>query len=340
MGKVIDEKFCHFFSDKITILMAAFNAENFLKETLDSIFAQSFSDFNLLVVEDGSFDKTLELLKEYKEDRLYILPNEENIRLVASLNRGLKIIQSEYIFRMDADDLIHQDRLKIQYEFMVENQDVDICGSYIKNFGDLNNTIKMPLSDKEIKASIPFHSIMAHATVVFRTAHLRKHNYDYREKHMFMEDIDLWSRIFKFTKFANIPRELYYYRWEGQNITGANMVSRQEREEKFFEELYSRLGIKCSSEEITSFLKKRNTKKVEKLDIKNTLNLFRKILSWNLKTKTLSHPELVMKVKIEREQLFFKACDSKLGAALVFVRYPSIVLKNFRYFVSKAIINR
>lgn len=334
MGQVISDDFNDFKSSKLTILMAAYNAEKHLIETLDSIANQSNNNFNLLVVDDGSTDNTLSILETYDDPRFYILVNEKNKHLVASLNRGLEVIKSEYIMRMDADDIMVPERIERQINFMETNPDVDICGSYLKYFGNRQEHIKLPISDEEIKANLPFHSIMPHATVVYRKKHLDEYQIRYSPKYIHMEDIDLWSRIFPYTRFAIIPETLYLYRWDGQNITDKNAHTRRNREEEFFKDLYERLEIKIDLDLLSAYLDYRNSIKLDKSRIKKVLRFLGEIIIWNRNKGLVNHKFLCEKVKSERKRLFFISIDQNVNNALIFWRFPKLIFQNLRYLLS------
>jgi glycosyltransferase involved in cell wall biosynthesis len=335
MGQIISDDFNGFESKKVTILMAAYNADKHLEETLESISNQSYEDFNLLVVDDGSNDNTLKILEAYDDPRLYILINEKNEHLVASLNRGLEVVKSEYIMRMDADDIMVPERIEKQISYMDANPAIDICGTYLKYFGKRDEVIKLPTEDDEIKANLPFHSIMPHATVVYRKKHLDQHKIRYSPQYIHMEDIDLWSRIFSFTRFAIIPETLYLYRWDGQNITDKNAHTRRNREEQFYKDLYERLEIRLPENLLSAYLDYRNKLKLERKDVKRVMKFLNEIVTWNRNKELINHKFLVQKVYSERKRLFFISIDQSVRNVFVFWRHPDLVLRNMRYVLSR-----
>ncbi|MCP8319033.1 MAG: glycosyltransferase, partial [Candidatus Methylarchaceae archaeon HK01B] len=140
-------------SPKITILMSVYNGEKYLREAIDSILNQTFKDFEFLIINDGSTDRTVEILRSYHDSRIKIITNEKNMGLTKSLNKGLKIARSEYVARMDADDISYPRRLEVQYEYMKKNPDVGIVGSWNDVIDDKGNTIdyrKHSLSSEDI----------------------------------------------------------------------------------------------------------------------------------------------------------------------------------------------
>ena len=114
---------------KISVLMSAFNAEKYIGETIDSVLGQSFIDFEFIIINDGSTDQTEVIIKKYNDERIRYF-YQENSGLSKALNFGLKISEGDYIARIDADDLCYRNRLEIQLEFMENNPDYVVCGSY------------------------------------------------------------------------------------------------------------------------------------------------------------------------------------------------------------------
>src|SRR5690606_20575239 len=106
---------------KITVLMCVYNGQRYLREAIDSILNKTYSDFEFLIVDDGSTDDTLKILKSYKDSRIKLVLNDNNIGLTKSLNKGLMLAKGEYIARMDADDISVKNRLLAQLNFMQQN---------------------------------------------------------------------------------------------------------------------------------------------------------------------------------------------------------------------------
>ena len=118
---------------KVTVLMPVYNCEKYLRESIESILNQTFKDFEFLIINDGSSDKSAEIVESYNDNRINFVQNEKNIGLAASLNRGLDIAKGEYIARMDADDISLPERLEKQVRFMETNPQIGICGQLDKN---------------------------------------------------------------------------------------------------------------------------------------------------------------------------------------------------------------
>ena len=217
----------------ITVLMPVFNAEKYLNEAIDSILQQTFNDFNFLIINDGSVDKSEEIILSYKDARIKYVKNETNIGLVATLNKGIDLIDTKYIVRMDADDLSVPHRLKVLYQFMEAHSDIGVFSSGLERFGAESAIWVSPQFNDEIKARLLFDSSIAHAPCIIRTKILKENKIYYRDIHPHMEDHDLWIRLKDLTDFENTPEPLYKYRDTGENIKVRNIDSLTERKKKY-----------------------------------------------------------------------------------------------------------
>jgi glycosyltransferase involved in cell wall biosynthesis len=195
--------------------MSVYNGEWYLREAIDSILAQTFRDFEFIIVNDGSVDNTQKVLNSYKDPRIVRLNNERNIGLVRSLNRGLRVARGEFIARMDADDASHPRRFEKQIEYLEAHPDVGVLGTYMEQIDETGRPLapfQPPLSHGMIAWKMLFGCAIAHATVMMRSSLLGEvGSYNPLFKHI--EDTELWSRLIHVTRFANLPARLYVRRW-------------------------------------------------------------------------------------------------------------------------------
>jgi len=159
---------------EVTVLMSVYNGSKYLAEAIESILHQSYTDFEFLIINDGSTDLSEKIIKSYNDRRINYIKNNENIGLTRSLNKGLCLARGKYIARMDADDISMPDRFKEQVDFMEKNENVVACGTFIELFGIKTGKIKYPIKDKEIREKFIFNPPLAHPTAVSYT-HLRAH---------------------------------------------------------------------------------------------------------------------------------------------------------------------
>lgn len=207
---------------RVTVLMPVYNGEKYLREAIESILRQTFTDFEFLIINDGSTDKSVEIIESYKDTRIRLVNNEKNIKLIATLNKGIELARGEYIARMDCDDISLPNRLEKQVVFMDSHPDVGVCGTWAKVIdenGHIKRAIKT-LTGKSIKKLCWRPSPFIHSTVMIRTALLRKNRYCEDFRHA--EDYELWLRLFDKTTFFNIKDYLLYYRMHTENVSSSN----------------------------------------------------------------------------------------------------------------------
>lgn len=199
----------------ISVIMPSFNVELYIARAIESILAQTFSDFEFIIIDDGSTDDTLSIIEEYqkKDRRIHIIQNKENLRIAASLNKGVGSVSAEYIVRMDADDISLPNRIEQLYAFLRENSNVAVVGSNIVIVDERGRVIskrEYPKESRELKKVMFRYSPFAHPAVMFRKkAFLEFGGYDL--KNVPCEDIDLWFKIGSKYEFATIPQFLLQY---------------------------------------------------------------------------------------------------------------------------------
>jgi len=196
---------------KISVLMPVYNGEKFLKEAIDSILNQSFKDFEFLIINDGSTDRSKKIILSYQDQRIRFFENKKNLGVAKTLNRGLKLAKGKYIARMDADDISLSDRFKKQVEFMEKNPQVAVCGTWVKLIGN-HNIWQSPGDDKTIKSLSLFYSSIYHPTALIRNDLLKRYNLSYNPSFIHAEDYELWVRIMEKTKVVNLQEVLLFHR--------------------------------------------------------------------------------------------------------------------------------
>jgi glycosyltransferase involved in cell wall biosynthesis len=215
-------------SPVISIVMPTYNTPpEYMKESVESVLKQTFADFELLIIDDGSTDLSgIEKLKEYNDPRIRLITNNHDF--IASLNRGVSEAKGIYIARMDADDVMLPNRLQVQYEFMEEHPEVDVCGSWIELFGLRKGTVQVYTEYKSIVASMLLQNPMAHPSIIMRKSVLKNKEQLYKYDYPYAEDYKLWTDLaMEGFRFANIPQVLLLFRSsENQvsNIKGVEMT--------------------------------------------------------------------------------------------------------------------
>jgi len=195
----------------ISVVMPVYNAEKYLNEAIESILTQTYDDFEFIILNDGSTDRSEEIILSYNDARIVYIKNETNLQIVKTLNKGVAVAKGKYIARMDADDISLPQRFEKQIQCMEGNPHIAICGTHIQIFGDKRYTLSYPLNDMEIKAKLLFNTALGHATILAKTEIFQKFQYD--EEYNKSEDYELWTRLLLEYQASNIPELLYEYRY-------------------------------------------------------------------------------------------------------------------------------
>jgi glycosyltransferase involved in cell wall biosynthesis len=199
----------------ISVVMAVYNGERYLREAIESVLTQSLSDFEFIIVDDGSTDSSRDIVKSYRDDRVVLIENETNRRLPASLNRGIMVARGSLIARMDCDDICRVDRLERQSAFLLSHHDVPAVGSgAIFLEADGTPFCRFVPSDdpSELARSFP-GSPFIHPSVMFRKAACEKAGGYLETMRWGAEDAVLFARMARFGPLRNIQEALLQYRF-------------------------------------------------------------------------------------------------------------------------------
>ncbi|MBV8753423.1 MAG: glycosyltransferase [Hyphomicrobiales bacterium] len=200
---------------RVSVVLPVYNGEAFLTEALNSILAQSFRDFELIAIDDGSSDASGEILARLaKADSRVIVLVQENAGIIASLNRGLALARGEFIARMDADDVAHPERFARQVAFLDTRPDVAVVGCAVTLIDEIGKPIRdvdYPGTPETVAAFLETGSALAHPAVMMRRDTVRAVG-GYRAAYRHAEDYDLWLRLAPRYPLANLPDRLLRYR--------------------------------------------------------------------------------------------------------------------------------
>lgn len=205
----------------ISVVMSVYNVEKCVSEAIKSVLKQSFSDFELIIVDDGSTDNTVSVIHSFQDRRIILIENEHDF--IKSLNLGMETASGKYIARMDADDIMHIDRLRIEYAVLEENPDITICTSWISPFGEdiPKGTISRTISGivKSPLLHLLRNNLIFNPTSMMRSNFIKKHAIKY-EYYDFAEDYKWWVEMAKAGAVFYIePQSLLYYRISDSQVT-------------------------------------------------------------------------------------------------------------------------
>lgn len=212
--------------------MSAYNSEVYLAQAIESVLAQTFPDWELIIINDGSSDQTASILNSYRDSRLRAIHNPQNIGLTKSLNIGLRASQSPYVARLDSDDISLPDRLEKQYQFMETHPEVWLVAALAKLVDKDSTTFdyrKTPTDRDELRFVLTFSNPLTHSSIFFRRQPILDLG-GYNENFRYAQDFDLYSRILEKGQIAALPEVLVKYRRHAQSVT-VHQNSRQSAED-------------------------------------------------------------------------------------------------------------
>lgn len=235
----------------VTVLLPVYNGEAYLRETLDSILSQTYTNFEFLIVDDGSTDSSGDIISSFNDSRIKVLRNPERLKLSGALNRGIKEAKGNYIARMDGDDIAYPRRLERQVEFLNNNPEIGVCGTAIEIFGSVPGRVDIyPASHSEIQSYSLFDCPFCHPTVMLRKNLFDKFDLYYDGSFYPTEDFELWTRAVKCFPTANLREVLLRYRVHEKSMTGADWDEMDKQAARAIEPLLNQLGADCSDDEL------------------------------------------------------------------------------------------
>lgn len=218
----------------VSVVLPAYNAELYLKEAIDSVLAQTFTDFELIILNDGSTDQTESIILSYDDPRIVYVKNEQNLGLIGTLNKGMALAKGKYIARMDADDICFPERFAKQVDFLEQNIEYVICGTSAYRFQNSildRKAFNVPVNDENIRIRLFFNSSFIHPSVMLRTEVVRVHNLKFSEYFKYAEDYYFWMDLLQYGKGFNLREKLLYYRVVENSQTAVGNSDIEKRKE-------------------------------------------------------------------------------------------------------------
>lgn len=246
---------------KLAVLMPTYNCAVYLQYSVDSILNQTYSEFDFYIYDDCSTDNTLEIISNYTDDRIFYLKNDKNLGIAKTLNLGLeKLLPNyEYIARMDADDWSFPERFQKQVDFMDQNKEIAMSGTqgfWLKKM--LDNPVsgwEYPTNNDNLKCYLLFGASFGHSSVIFRNNFFLKNNLRYDHEIKTCEDWDLWIRVSKISKIANVPDFLMKYRIvsTSNHRSEENKNTHLEERSKIISNYWKTFNVNLSPQQVFDF---------------------------------------------------------------------------------------
>ncbi|SDA96358.1 Glycosyl transferase family 2 [Algoriphagus alkaliphilus] len=231
----------------VSVIIPVYNCQRFLKNSIKSILDQSFKDFELICVDDGSTDNSTDIIRSFSDPRIKLLEHGINKGIFEALNTGIDVSCGDLIFRMDADDVATSNRIALQVDYMRNNPRIGISGTLAQFFD--GNLLNKPVSNEYLKPSLLLDCPFVHPTVVIRREVLIKNQLKFSG---YLEDYELWVKLSQVTEFGLLPEVLLKYRQSENQFTAQNFERREKEADllrvRFAEQWLNR---KLTSEEIS-----------------------------------------------------------------------------------------
>ncbi|KAF6573725.1 glycosyltransferase family 2 protein [Paenibacillus sp. FSL M8-0228] len=233
---------------RASVILPVYNTVSFVWEAIHSILAQTYSDFELIIIDDGSTDGSAFVISQITDPRVVKIFHSTNQGLVATLNEGFNRATGEYIVRMDSDDISTPDRLDVQISFMDQNPLIDVCGAAFTTSS--GGALKVnPASHEEIRTWLLFHCCICHPATILRNSMIHRLNIQYDSSYPHAEDYELWNRLASQVQIANLPISLLYYRQHKGQVSIQHRAIQDDTARRIRQRQFSQLGLELSDEE-------------------------------------------------------------------------------------------
>lgn len=285
---------------KLTVIMPVYNGEKYLKEAVDSVLNQTFTDFDLLILNDNSSDATASILENYakKDDRVVVVTKTSNEGPANLRNEGIEKANTPLIALLDADDIALPTRFEKQIEVLEADNELALCGTWFTIFGDKKEkVIKHAVEHDDLKVQFLHSCGLGNSTVMFKKSAIKELRFEH--EYVPAEDYGLWSEFIANSKFYNIPESLVRYRWHPGNISQTKEENLRIAEVAIKKRQLTRLGIDQNSEKAIYFVNAVCLKRKQSFeDIKQTITASCELLE---KNKTIQfYNQKVFQKHIER----------------------------------------
>lgn len=232
--------------------MPVYNGERFIKQAIESILCQTLRDFELVIVNDASFDGTIQIVNSFTDKRIRLINSSKRLGLAKIRDKGIRECRGEFIAFLDSDDIALPQRLEKQWDYMDRNREISLTGSWVKVIDDedklTGRVFKHVCRPEIIKSVLLFRNCFTQSAVMIRKAAVQKHGF--RSSFNAAPDFDLWSRLAQHLRLANIPRVFSLYREYKGNLTDKTSPEIENCTRRIFAASLEKMGLAPTEEEI------------------------------------------------------------------------------------------
>lgn len=237
-------------SPLVSIGLAVYNGEKHIIRAINSVINQTYTNWELIIVNDGSTDNTVKLIQAFTDSRITLIHNDQNLGVTPTRNKYLNKARGKYLAVIDADDEWHVNKLKIQVKFLEDHKEYGICGCYANRINNAKSYIwKYPVTNEEIRVRLIWGSSVIHSSILFRLSVIHNNQLHYNESFKQAEDYHLIAQCAMHSKAYNIPQILVnYYEHEGQ-LTSSKKEEQIDYSFKVSLSYLNNLGLQFSNSE-------------------------------------------------------------------------------------------
>ncbi len=310
--------------------MLVYNANNFVGKAIQSILNQSYTNLELIIINDGSTDGSMDVINSFNDDRIKLHCNKNNRGIVYCRNKGLKLAKGEYIGMFDADDIAYPKKFEKQIAFLEQNSDYGMVGSWVKQIDEkgkqLPKSWKLRASSKMIPSIMLFRNYFLQSAVLYRKDCISK--FSFSEGFDVVEDYLIWIEIIKEYKTSNLNDYLVNYRIHNNGVTQKQSDKKLDGDKKIIKIQLSELKITPTENELNLHILTRNNTPIG--DIKTLKSVEKWLLKIISKNDTLNvyDDKMLSQIIINR---WFKVCLKVSGNnfKVLYYLFSSKVIRNF-----------
>jgi hypothetical protein len=325
----------------VSVVMSVYNGERYLREAIESILSQTFTDFEFLIIDDGSTDNSADIIRAYQnhDPRIRLVQNDANIGLTRSLNKGLDLARGTYIARMDADDISLPERFARHVAFMDAHPEIGICGTWAEFFGVTPGGIWRNATDPdEIKSRLFFGQALTHPSVMLRRSTIQSANLYYNSDYVRSQDYELWARASRHVRISNVPEVLLRYRLHPRQIGTTHFHEQVAMNKRIHLMQLMNLGIEPTSQELDFH------EAVIQVSIEPSNPVLQQAEEWLCKlwqanTKTQAYPEPFFSTILSDRWMFLCSYSTRWdnSAWWAYTRSPLSRLAGWKYYLLRTV---
>lgn len=267
---------------KITVAIPLFNKAPFIRETIYSVLEQSHSDFELIIIDDGSTDGSQEVVRQIEDKRIRFIQNERNLGTAAIANKLMEFAESKYVVRIDADDIMMPNRIQLQLDYMEKNPEIVVSSGSLQCFGEDQSIWTWPETHDQLWSAILFRSPIVQGASIINSEHWKRNNFLYDENGPnTAEDWLMWYKVARKAKIGNSKEVLIKYRVGPQNISQNSTEQYYKGRKYLFNYMFNDLNLPQENIDIHFLTRPYFLKEPDKNEIRKFYNWLKYLREYN-----------------------------------------------------------